>query len=135
MAVLFTCCRIFPENCLFGEASHQNTATKLPPTNVYTPPKSFLAAKVNHRNAVKSHKAFHCCPSTFFVVVVIGDVLRLAEMQTEEHGEEGISDAVHAQMQAKWKELSKKRQAFFDACRGPCLLFFVFRGCALSFAA
>lgn len=32
-----------------------------------------------------------------------------AEMQTEEEGEEGISDAVHAQMQAKWKELSKKR--------------------------
>lgn len=32
------------------------------------------------------------------------------EMQTEEDGEEGISDAVHAQMQAKWKELSKKRK-------------------------
>lgn len=34
-----------------------------------------------------------------------------AEMQTEDDGEEGISPAVHAQMQAKWKELSKKRWA------------------------
>lgn len=32
------------------------------------------------------------------------------EMETEEEArEEGISEAVHAQMQAKWKELSKKR--------------------------
>lgn len=30
-------------------------------------------------------------------------------MQMEEEGEEGISQAVHAQMQAKWKELFKKR--------------------------
>ncbi|CAB1099230.1 unnamed protein product [Ectocarpus sp. CCAP 1310/34] len=32
------------------------------------------------------------------------------EMQTEDDGEEGISPSVHAQMQAKWKELSKKRK-------------------------
>lgn len=30
-------------------------------------------------------------------------------METEDGEEEGISEAVHAQMQAKWKELSKKR--------------------------
>ena len=30
-------------------------------------------------------------------------------METEEGGEEGISAAVHTQMQQKWKELSKKR--------------------------
>lgn len=32
-------------------------------------------------------------------------------METEEGGEEGISAAVHTQMQQKWKELSKKRCA------------------------
>ena len=48
------------------------------------------------------------------VVVVCCAVLCLAEMQTEDDGEEGISDAVHAQMQAKWKELSKKRWVFFS---------------------
>lgn len=32
-----------------------------------------------------------------------------AEMETDEGGEEGISAAVHTQMQQKWKELSKKR--------------------------
>lgn len=41
-------------------------------------------------------------------------MLCFPEMQTEEDGEEGISDAVHAQMQAKWKELSKKRCVFFS---------------------
>ncbi|CAN0172769.1 unnamed protein product [Pylaiella littoralis] len=32
------------------------------------------------------------------------------EMEADEEGEEGISAAVHSQMQAKWKELSKKRK-------------------------
>lgn len=36
-------------------------------------------------------------------------VFGVAEMETEADGEEGISAAVHTQMQAKWKELSKKR--------------------------
>lgn len=38
----------------------------------------------------------------------------LTDMQMEEDGEEGISDAVHAQMQAKWKELSKKRYGWLS---------------------
>ena len=62
------------------------------------------------------------------VVVVVVVVLCLAEMQTEDDGEEGISDAVHAQMQAKWKELSKKRcvfcfPSFFCTFFFVCLIF------------
>lgn len=52
----------------------------------------------------------------FFLLLLL---LR-AEMETEADGEEGISAAVHTQMQAKWKELSKKRYACVHGC--GCLL-------------
>lgn len=78
---------------------------------------------------------FRVCARVWFTHLIVGRSLihrcvvdRLCaphtEMEADEEGEEGISAAVHSQMQAKWKELSKKR------CVVRAVFFFFFL-CAL----